>query len=88
MTEHSRGEAQVRDVLAALRADLRLLPGDEDLIGARHIDSLAFISVVTALVDRSGRDIDLESASTDRLRTISGLAEAFYGPQDRERGAT
>ncbi|WP_017571400.1 hypothetical protein [Nocardiopsis halotolerans] len=86
MTSQTRGEAQVREVLATFRAELRSLPGDEDLINTRRIDSLTFISVVTALIDRSGRDIDLEAVSTARLRTITGLAEEFYGPEDEGRG--
>jgi acyl carrier protein len=60
------------------------LPNDEDLIGARHIDSLTFISVVTALSSRSGRDFNLETISTTRLRTITGLAEMFYGTAEEE----
>lgn len=74
-----KGEAQVREVLAGIRADLRNLPAGEDLINSRAIDSLTFITVVQNLIDVSGREPDLEAVPIDSLRTIAGLAEVFFG---------
>ena len=78
----SDAEEQVRDVLGTFRAELRDRPSDEDLISTRHVDSLTFISVVYSLIERSGRDVDLESVASVRLRTINGLAKVFFGPPD------
>lgn len=78
----SDAEGQVRDVLGTFRAELRDRPSDEDLINTRNIDSLTFISVVYSLIERSGRDVDLESVASARLRTINGLAWVFFSPPD------
>jgi hypothetical protein len=72
------GEAQVREVLAGIREELRELPADEDLISSRAIDSLTFITVVSNLIDISGCDPDLDSVPITSLRTIRGLAEVFF----------
>jgi hypothetical protein len=75
-------EARVRDVLGTFRAELRDRPSDEDLINTRHIDSLTFVSVLHSLIERSGRDVDVESVGSARLRTIRGMARVFFGPPD------
>ena len=75
-------EEQVRDVLGTFRDELRERPSDEDLINSRHIDSLTFVSIVHGLIERSGRDVDLETVASAHLRTINGLARVFFGPQD------
>jgi acyl carrier protein len=75
-------EQQVRDVLASYRSELRDRPGDEDLIGTRQVDSLTFVSILTGLIDRSGRDVDLDRIGGTELRTIAGLARVFYGPAE------
>ncbi len=72
---------QVRDVLAGFRAELLDCPADEDLISSRQLDSLIFVSVLIALEERSGREVDPGQAPSGELRTIRGLAGVFYGPQ-------
>jgi acyl carrier protein len=74
-------EKEVREVLAGFRAELRDWPGDEDLISSRQLDSLIFVSVLIALEERSGREVDPGEAPGAKLRTIDGLTELFYGPQ-------
>jgi hypothetical protein len=75
-------ERQVRDVLASYKSDLRDRPADEDLISSRQVDSLTFVSILTGLIDRSGRDVDLDRIGGTELRTITGLARVFYGPAE------
>jgi hypothetical protein len=73
-------EQQVRDVLGSYKPELRDRPADEDLISSRQVDSLTFVSILTGLIDRSGRDVDLDRIGGTELRTITGLARVFYGP--------
>lgn len=79
-----QAEEQVREVLGSLRAELRGRPSQEDLISSRQLDSLLFVSVLYGLEERSGREVDLDRLGGSELRTIRGLAHAFFGPQHGE----
>ena len=85
---HKEAERQVRDVLAGFRAELLDWSADEDLISSRMLDSLVFVSVLIALEERSGREVDPGQAPSAELRTIRGLAGVFYGAQDHAKAVS
>jgi acyl carrier protein len=55
---------------------------DTDLVATRAIDSLAFVEVVYAVEERTGRDIDLENVDARKLRTVRGIAELFFADHE------
>lgn len=70
--------ALVADILAGIapEADLSAVRDDEDLREALDLDSMDMLNLVTALHERTGRDIPEED--TPRLVTLAGIA-AFFG---------
>jgi len=65
--------------IAAIRPDSTPPAITEDLIRARTIDSIGFVELLFVLEERSGRAVDLEATGAERLHTVSGLAEQFFG---------
>ena len=66
--------ALVADILAGIapEADLSAVRGDADLRESLDLDSMDFLNLVTALHERTGRDIP--EADYPRLFTLDGIA--------------
>ena len=77
MTGHD-AEQEVRSCLAGFVDDADASGRDEDLIATRTVSSLVFMSLIYTLEERSGREVDLESARPEQLRTIAGLSGLYF----------
>jgi acyl carrier protein len=69
--------------LAQVRPDAAPPAITEDLLRGGLLDSLGFVELLFALEERSGLAIDLDAeldaANAERLSTVAGLAEHFFG---------
>jgi acyl carrier protein len=72
--------------LAQIRPDGPPPAMTDDLLRSGVLDSLGFVELLFALEERSGLAIDLDAeldaANTERLSTVAGLAEHFFGAPD------
>lgn len=85
-------EASTADVAVVLACIAQILPDaappaiTEDLIRSGVLDSLGLVELLFALEERSGRAIDLDAeldaADAERLSTVAGLAEHFFGTSE------
>jgi acyl carrier protein len=69
--------------LAQIRPDAPSPAITEDLLRDGVLDSLGFVELLFALEERSGMSIDLDAeldaVNAERLSTVAGLAEHFFG---------
>ena len=69
--------------LAQIRPDAPPPAITEDLLRCGVLDSLGFVELLFALEERSGMSIDLDAeldaVNAERLSTVAGLAEHFFG---------
>jgi acyl carrier protein len=69
--------------LAQIRPDAPSPAITEDLLRGGVLDSLGFVELLFALEERSGMSIDLDAeldaVHAERLSTVAGLAEHFFG---------
>jgi acyl carrier protein len=78
--------------LAQIRPDATPPAPTEDLLRGGLLDSLGFVELLFALEERSGMSIDLDAeldaVNAERLSTVAGLAEHFFGTGtgEHERG--
>jgi len=68
----------VAERLKEMGLDPSIVDGSMDLVQSGVYDSMSFIDMITAVEDRSGVQLDLESALADPATfTINGLAALF-----------
>ena len=68
----------VAERLKEMGLDLSIVNGSMDLVQSGVYDSMSFIDMITAVEERSGVQLDLESVLADPATfTINGLATLF-----------
>ncbi|HEV7807931.1 MAG TPA: acyl carrier protein [Solirubrobacteraceae bacterium] len=87
-----RGAASAADVAVVLACIAQILPEapppaiTQDLIRSGVLDSLGLVELLFALEECTGRAIDLDAeldaADAERLSTVAGLAEHFFGTSE------
>ena len=80
----------VLSCLAQIRPDATPPALTEDLLRGGLLDSLGFVELLFALEEQSGMSIDLDAeldaVNAERLSTVAGLAEHFFGMGPHEAG--
>lgn len=70
-------ENTIRDVLREIVGEEAGVAGKDDDLRELGLDSVAFIKMVVALEDASGREVDDEFLLLDSMNTIEKIARAL-----------
>lgn len=69
---HTLREQQVLDILYGMNREV--LSMDEDLFDAGHLDSMAFVELLSRLEDVCDISVDISELELDAFRTVRSIA--------------
>lgn len=72
MIRHTSREHEVLGIFAGMNREVRSL--DEDLFDAGHLDSMAFVELLSRLEDAYGITVDIAELELDAFRTVRSIA--------------
>ncbi|WP_233521936.1 acyl carrier protein [Streptomyces triticagri] len=74
----TQGIDKVRDWILGRHPDRTELAPDVNIIENRLVDSLAFVELVYAIEDASGREIDFDAIDVEDFQSLATIERAFF----------